>query len=191
MRDLAVISFVSLDGVAQGPVAPDEDTSGGFAQSGWASAHLEEAMELVNAELMETPVSFLFGRKTFEMFAGHWPNSTTAHGMLLNTAQKYVVTTTLDDPGWQNARIITGDVIAELRRIKATDGPRIQAHGSIALIQTLIAQDLVDEFRLLTFPVVLGSGKRLFGAETGPRHLTCVRSGSSPGGVTMGVYRRH
>lgn len=191
MREISVISFISLDGVAQGPVQPDEDTSGGFTQSGWTSDNIEEAMELVNANLMETPVSFLFGRKTFDMFSAHWPNSKTSHGDLLNTAQKYVVSNSLVETSWENSEIISGDPVDALRRLKHEQGPRLQVHGSTKLIQNLIANDLVDEFRLLIFPVVLGAGKRLFGNGTIPARYMLTKSEVSANGVVMGVYKRN
>ena len=190
MREIAVLSFVSLDGVAQGPVQPDEDTSGEFTQSGWAAVYFAEAMELVNTELMETPVSFLFGRKTYEMFIPVWQNSDEAHADLFTRSSKYVVSSSLKTAGWQNSEIIKGDTVAELKRIKEEDGPRLQVHGSTDLIQTLLAHDLVDEFRLLTFPVVLGNGQRLFGDKAVPMNLDLVKSKKTKNGVTMAVYRR-
>lgn len=191
MRNITVISFITLDGVAQGPVQPDEDPSGGFRHSGWAAPFIETAMELVNAELMETPVSFLFGRKTYEMFSAHWPATTgTHHGDLLNRSEKYVVSSSLSKADWQNTKIIKGDVISQLKRIKGECGPRLQIHGSTSLIQTLIAHDLVDEFRLLTFPVVLGTGLRLFDNKSMPASLQLVKSKSTKNGIIMGVYRK-
>lgn len=190
MREIAVLSFISLDGVAQGPVQPDEDTSNGFTQSGWAAEYFADAMELVNAELMETPVSFLFGRKTYEMFAPFWQGSDEAHADLFTRSSKFVVSSSLKTADWQNSEIFDGDTIAKLKRIKAEDGPRLQVHGSIDLIQTLLAHDLVDEIRLLTFPVVVGSGHRLFGDKTMPMSLTLVKSKVIKNGVTMAVYRR-
>ena len=191
MPEISVLTFISLDGVMQGPVQPDEDTSGGFAGSGWSAPYLDEVMTLVNAELMETPVAFLFGRKTYEMFAGHWPNvSGSAHGDLLNSSRKYVVTSTLDRLDWQNSELVGPDAVDGLRRIKEQEGPRIQVHGSSDLIQTLLQHDLVDEFRLFTFPVVLGAGKRLFGEGAVPADLKLTKSQSTANGVVLGIYRR-
>ncbi len=191
MREISVLTFISLDGVMQGPVQPEEDMSGGFRGSGWSAQYLDEVMALVNAELMETPVAFLFGRKTYEMFAGHWPNvSGSAHGDLLNSATKYVVTSTLDRLDWQNSKLVGNDTVEALKRIKQQDGPRLQVHGSSELIQTLVQHDLVDEFRLFTFPVVLGSGKRLFGEGAVPADLKLMRSQATRDGVVLGVYRR-
>lgn len=191
MREIAVLSFITLDGVMQGPVQPDEDASGGFTHSGWSAPYLGEVMDLVNAELMEAPVAFLFGRNTYQMFAGHWPKvHDSSHAILLNTSQKYVVTSTLENADWQNSKLIKGDVVAELRRIKAEDGSRLQVHGSTGLIQTLIEHDLVDEFRLVTFPVILGSGMRLFGEGAMPANLKLVKSQTTANGAVMGIYRR-
>lgn len=191
MREISVLAFVSMDGVAQGPTQPDEDTSGGFVHSGWMANYFEDVMGLVNAELMETPISFLFGRKTYEMFMPHWSNAPQSpHADTLNNAQKYVVTSSLSEAGWANSQLIKGDVIAELRRIKTQDGPRLQVHGSIELFQTLIAHNLVDEFRLLTFPVVVGSGRRLFGDKSKLTEMKHVRSKVSEMGVSMSIYRR-
>ncbi|MEP1931452.1 MAG: dihydrofolate reductase family protein [Roseibium sp.] len=191
MREIAVLSFVTLDGVSQGPVQPDEDTSGGFEHCGWVADYLEGAMELVNANFMEAPVAFLFGRKTYEMFSAHWPTtSKTAHGELLNTSPKYVASSSLTEAKWQNSEIINGDIIEALKRIKSEDGPRLQVHGSTDLIQTLIAHDLVDEFRLLTFPVVLGTGHRLFGTMAFPLNLKLEKSQTSDNGVVLSHYKR-
>lgn len=190
MREISVLSFVSLDGVAQGPVQPDEDTSGGFTQSGWTAGYLEDAMQLVNESLMETPVSFLFGRKTYDMFSAHWPNSKTSHGDLFNKSQKFVVSSSMTNAAWENSEIISGNAVEQLRRLKAEDGPRMQVHGSNALIQTLMANDLVDELRLLTFPVVLGDGQRLFGKGTTASKFKLVTSKTGNNGVVMGIYRR-
>lgn len=189
MREIAVLSFISLDGVTQGPVQPDEDTSGGFKQSGWTSDYIEEAMEIVNRNLMETPASFLFGRKTYEMFAGHWPNSNTPLGDLFNASQKYVVSSSLNKTTWENTQIIKENAVETLKRIKSQNGPRLQVHGSTALIQTLLQHDLVDEFRLLTFPVVLGAGQRLFGEGTMPTSLKLSKLETTANGVVMGIYR--
>ncbi len=191
MREIAVLSFISLDGVAQGPVADEEDTSGGFTHCGWARKYLADVMDYVNSNLMSAPVSFLFGRKTYELFAAHWPEVTdSAHGDLLNHSQKYVATSTLRKAEWQNTEILNGDLIEEIKRIKAGDGSRIQVHGSTSMVQTLIAHDLVDELRLLTFPLILGSGKRLFGDRIKPENFLLTDSHVIQNGVIAGIYRR-
>lgn len=191
MREISVLAFISIDGIAQGPTQPGEDTSCGFAHSGWMANYFVDAMGLVNAELMETPISFLFGRKTYEMFMPHWSSAPQSpHADMLNNAQKYVVTSSLNEAVWASSQLIKGNVVAELMRLKAQDGPRLQVHGSIDLIQTLIAHDLVDEFRLLTFPVVVGSGRRLFGDKSKLVDMRLVRSKVSEMGVSMSVYRQ-
>ena len=190
MRKISVIAFVTLDGVAQGPVQPDEDLSNGFNFSGWASGYMEETMNLVNAELMNAPISFLFGRKTYEMFSAHWPKAKSSHGNLFDESPKYVVSSTLERAEWKKTKIISGDAISELKRLRADEGPRLQVHGSVEFIQTLLVNDLIDEFRLLTFPVVLGCGKRLFGDGTIPMNLKPVDFKTTNNGVVMGIYER-
>ena len=192
MRDLAVITFLTLDGVMQAPVQPDEDLSGGFKHGGWAAKYFEEVMGQVNEEAMATPIDLVLGRKTYELFAGHWPNvgDDNPHAKILNDATKFVVTSTLSKLEWKNSERITGDIAAEVSRLKQQDGPLLQVHGSWQLIQTLLAHDLIDEFRLWTFPLVVGAGKRLFGQKPVATDLTLVNSKATPNGVTMSIYRR-
>jgi len=191
MREISVLTFVSLDGVAQGPTQPGEDPSGGFEHSGWMAEYFDDAMELVNAELMEAPISFLFGRKTYDMFMPHWSSAPKSpHAEMLNKAPKYVVSNSLKEPGWANSRLIKGDVVSELKHILTGEGPRLQVHGSIELVQTLLEHDLINEFRLLTFPVVVGAGRKLFGEPAPPLALKLVKSQMSEKGVLMSVYRR-
>lgn len=191
MRDLAVLTFLTLDGVMQAPVQPDEDTSGGFQRGGWSFKYFEEVMPQVEEEAMSQPFDLLFGRKTYESFAAHWPNVTgSPHADKLNSARKYVATSTLTELAWNNSQPITGDIAAEVARLKAQDGPLLQIHGSWQLIQTLLAHDLVDEYRLWTFPVVIGTGKRLFGEDTVPMDLTLVKTSATSNGVVMTIYRR-
>ena len=175
MRELAILTFVTLDGVMQAPGIPEEDTSGGFTHGGWAAEYWPEVMAQVEKEAMAQPFDLLFGRKTYEIFASHWPNAPeSGHGQKLNAATKYVATSSLRDLEWQNSIPIRGDVAAEVATLKESDGPLLQVHGSSELIQTLLAKNLIDEFRLWTFPIVLGSGKRLFGAGTVPANLRLV-----------------
>lgn len=191
MRELAVLTFMTLDGVVQAPALPEEDTSGGFTHGGWAADYWPEVMEQVEREAMSEPFDLLLGRRTYDLFAGHWPNAPkTPHGEKLNAATKYVVTSNVADLAWQESVPITGDVAAEIARLKEGDGPRLQVHGSSQLIQALLAHDLIDEFRLWTFPVLLGSGKRLFHQGTVPARLRLVKAGTTAKGVTMGIYRR-
>ena len=193
MRELAILTFQTLDGVMQAPSSPDEDRSGGFDLGGWAADYWEEVMQQVMAVAMAEPYDMLFGRTTYELFASHWPNEGTDNPAAgkLNSAKKYVATSSPDNlPPWQNTTPITGDVVAKVSELKAQDGPLIQVHGSGDLIQTLLANDLIDEFRLWTFPVMLGAGKRLFSGGTAPASLNTVKSGTTPNGVVMGIYRR-
>lgn len=191
MRELAILAFQTLDGVMQGPAVAEEDTSGDFEHGGWAAEYWPEVMEQVEQEAMSRPFDLLFGRRTYDLFAGHWPNAPASpHGAKLNRATKYVVTSNPADLSWQPAVPITGDVATEIARIKAADGPLLQLHGSSRLAQALLANDLVDEFRLWTFPLVLGAGKRLFDQGAIPKTLRLVKAGTTPNGVALGIYRR-
>ena len=178
MRELAIITFVTLDGVMQSPSSPDEDPSDGFAGGGWAADYWGEVMEQVRREAMSVPYDMLFGRRTYEIFAAHFPTSSSddPESRMMNEATKYVATNTLTSFNWQNAIAIAGDIAAGVANLKEQDGPLIQVHGSGALIQTLMDEDLIDEFRIWTFPVVAGGGRRLF--ERGARscRLALVKS---------------
>ncbi len=191
MRELAILTFMTLDGVIQAPSMPEEDTSGGFAHGGWAADYWPDVMEQVERVAMAQPFDLLFGRRTYDLFAGHWPNAPESpHGQKLNAATKYVVTSAATGLAWQHSVPVTGDAAAEVAKLKEKDGPLLQVHGSAQLIQTLLANDLIDEFRLWTFPVLVGSGKRLFAEGTVPAHLKLVKADATTSGVTMGVYRR-
>ena len=194
MRELAILSFVTLDGVLQSPTSPEEDSSGGFTGGGWGGPYWEQVMPQVYAEAMSEPYDLLFGRKTYDIFAAHWPNvdpEADPVAARLNGGHKYVVTSSQTHPlPWGPSSRVTGDVVGEITRLKSDDGPLIQVHGSARLIQTLIRHDLIDEYRLWTFPVVVGSGKRLFGDGAVPASLELVRSSSTGNGVLMSSYRR-
>ena len=193
MRELAILSFVTLDGVMQSPTSPEEDPSGGFSAGGWGAPYWEDVMPRVYEEAMSEPYELLFGRKTYDVFASHWPSLGDSDPVAarLNGSRKYVATSSASRPlPWPESTRITGDVAAEVARLKSEDGPLIQVHGSVELIQTLMEHDLIDEYRLWTFPVVVGAGKRLFGGGSAPGDLRLVRSGSTASGVVMSVYRR-
>jgi len=192
MRELAILTFLSLDGVMQGPTSPEEDPSGGFTQGGWAQSCWEGVMEQVGREAMAEPYDMLFGRKTYETFAGHWPDAAQEDpaAQRMNAATKYVASSTLTDPSWQNTTVLTGDVAAEIRKLKQQDGLLLQVHGSGKLIQTLLKHGLIDEFRLWTLPVVVGSGKKLFSEGTIPASLTLTKSEPTGNGAVMSIYRR-
>lgn len=190
MRDLAVLTFVTLDGVMQAPGMPEEDTSGGFTRGGWAANYWPEVMEQVEHEAMSQPFDLLFGRKTYDAFAGYWPNAPkSGHGRKLNDATKYVATSRANGLDWRNSIQVTGDVPAEIAKLKERDGPLLQVHGSWQLIQTLLTHKLIDEFRLWTFPVVVGAGKRLFDESSVPTKLGLKKTSSTSNGVVMSVYR--
>ncbi|MEM8878883.1 MAG: dihydrofolate reductase family protein [Pseudomonadota bacterium] len=192
MRNLAILSFVTLDGVMQSPSSPQEDPSDGFTGGGWAADYWENVMSQVRQEAMSEPYDILFGRKTYEIFASHFPklDDADADARKMNEASKYVATNTLNKLDWQNSVAIRGDILAEVAKLKSQDGPLIQIHGSTTLIQTLLAADLIDEFRLWTFPVVVGSGKRLFGPEAGSHKLKLVKSAPCSNGAMMSIYQR-
>ncbi len=191
MRDLAILTFVTLDGVMQGPSSPEEDPSGGFARGGWAAPYWETVMPQVLAQSMAQPYDVLFGGKTYDLFAGHWPNVDAENPVarIMNTSKKFVVTSRDAPLTWCNATALVGDPATTIPRLKAEEGPLIQVHGSGRLIQSLLAADLIDEFRLWTFPLLVGEGKRLF-AESGPRPLQLTKAATYPDGVTLTVYRR-
>ncbi|MBL4637212.1 MAG: dihydrofolate reductase family protein [Kofleriaceae bacterium] len=192
MREIAILTFQSLDGVMQSPMSPDEDMSNGFTRGGWAAKYYDEVMQQVRAEAMNQPYDFLFGRKTYDIFASHFSDSKeeTPGSQKMNQAKKYCVTTSMSsDLSWDNSIRITGDVVDKISRLKEEDGPLLQVHGSAKLIQTLIANNLVDEFRLWTFPVILGNGKRVFGEGSIPNTLSLIKNRSTGNGVMMGIYR--
>jgi dihydrofolate reductase len=190
MRKLVASTFVSLDGVMQAPGGPDEDTSGSFTLGGWSFNYWDEVMDGVMAEAMARPYDLLLGRKTYEIFAAHWPHAGEAPAAAsLNAAHKYVASWSLAEPTWGPATLIR-DVPGEVAELKAGHGPEIQIHGSSDLIQTLLEHDLIDEFRVWTFPVVLGGGKRLFGDGAMPGNLKLVASTLSTTGVFIATYER-
>lgn len=148
-------------------------------------------MEQVGIEAMSQPYDLLLGRKTYEAFAAHWANAEESPpANMLNNATKYVVTKTLDNLDWQHSIPITGDIAVEVAKLKEQDGHLLQVHGSWQLNQLLLANDLVDEFRLWTFPVTVGSGKRLFADGVAPNNLKLVKTEITSNGVVMGIYRR-
>jgi dihydrofolate reductase len=191
MRRLVVQTFLSLDGVMQAPGGPDEDPTGGFAHGGWTVNYGDDVTDRVMGEAMAAAFDLLLGRKTYEIFAAHWPYSKEEpFAARLNEATKYVVSSTLRTLDWQNTRVVTGDIAAGVSRIKDEPGPELQAYGSGQLVRTLLeTRGLVDELRLLIFPLVLGKGKRLFGERSALAGWELVRSTSSTTGVLMATYR--
>jgi dihydrofolate reductase len=188
MRRLAVNTFMSLDGVMQAPGGPEEDPTGGFTHGGWGANYFDEEMMERVAE--SGPYELLLGRGTYEIFAAHWPYDEGPIADQLNSTRKYVASTTLEQVEWSNSTLIAGDVAEYVARLKREDGPEIQVHGSPGLIQTLLEHDLIDEFRVWIFPLVLGTGKRLFGVGAIPAGLKLVDSKVSKTGVTINTYER-
>jgi dihydrofolate reductase len=189
MRKITVLSFVTLDSVMQGPGGPEEDTSGNFTHGGWTVPYFDEFLGDVMTEQMSQPFDLLLGRKTFEIFASYWPHH-EEEGAEINRATKYVASNTLTAHAWEKSVFLSGDVADAIKQLKGGDGPDLQVHGSGELIQTLLAHDLVDEFWLKIFPVVLGTGKRLFGNGTIPAAYTLVDSKTSPSGVIIATLKR-
>jgi dihydrofolate reductase len=187
MRKVIVLSFISLDGVMQGPGGPTEDTSGNFTHGGWTVPYFDDFLGQVMFEQMDNrPFDLLLGRKTFEIFASYWPQQESP----INTATKYVASNTLTKHDWDKSVFLSGDVPGEIKKLKQQDGPELQVHGSGNLIETLLAHDLVDEFWLKIFPVTIGSGKRLFAKGTLPGAYTLVETKPSPTGVIIATYKR-
>ena len=188
MRTLVVNTFMSLDGVMQAPGGPEEDPTGGFDYGGWAANYFDDEMMQRMAE--SGPYELLLGRGTYEIFAAHWPFDEGPIADHLNGTRKHVASTTLKEVDWNNSTLIAGDVGDYVRALKDEDGPEIQVHGSPGLIQTLLRHDLVDEYRLWIFPLVLGSGKRIFGEGAVPAALRLVDSATTKTGVTVHIYAR-
>jgi dihydrofolate reductase len=191
-RKLVVTTFLTLDGVMQAPGGPEEDPSDGFSLGGWSVTQWDDVMVEHMGEGMWGSKEFglVLGRKTYEIFAAHWPHSDEPGAELLNSASKYVASKTLDSVDWANSKLLEGDVPNAIARLKEEDGPELQVHGSANLIQTLLKHDLVDEFRLMIFPVVVGKGKRLFGEGTTPGGLKQTDSKTSTTGVVIATYER-
>jgi dihydrofolate reductase len=189
---LTVTTFLSVDGVYQGPGGPDEDRRGGFDRGGWLVPHFDEATGQFMDEVFREVDAFLLGRRTYEIFAASWPNATDPNDRVaksLNTLPKYVASTTLEDPQWANSTVLKGDLASAVQELKERDGRELQVHGSGKLVQFLLANDLVDRLNLLVFPVIVGAGRRLFpdrGIATG---LALEESRTTPSGVAISVYR--
>ncbi|MFL6412404.1 MAG: dihydrofolate reductase family protein [Nitrososphaeraceae archaeon] len=193
MRKLIVLSFIALDNVMQAPGGPEEDPTGGFEHEGWVAGYFDDFLLNVMIKQTSKPFDLLLGRKTYEIFAAHWPYvdaDQDPFAAKLNNAKKYVASKTLTKLDWNNSELINGDVPEGIKRIKEQDGPEIQVHGSSNLVQTLLKHDLVDELWLKIFPVTLGPGKRLFAEGTIPAGFKLLESGISPSGVIIANYER-
>jgi dihydrofolate reductase len=189
MRKLIVSTFLTLDGVMQAPGGPGEDDSGGFALGGWSVNYWDEQMAQIMGEAMSTPFDLVLGRKTYDIFAAYWPRATDEAGAKpLNDATKYVASRSHATLEWGPSVLIEGDAAEGIAAVKRGDGPELQVHGSGNLIQTLMRHSLVDQYRLWVFPLVIGSGKRLFSDGTIPSGLKLVDSKVSTTGVVIGAY---
>lgn len=193
MRTLVAGTFLTLDGVMQAPGGPNEDPEGGFRHGGWLVPFFDEKLGELMTEWTKRAGAFLLGRRTYEIFANSWPNATDPEDEIaraLNTRPKFVASRTLETLDWSHSTLLEGDVAEAVARLKEEPGDEIQVHGSGDLLQTLLRHDLVDTLRLWHFPVVLGSGKRLFGEGTIPRSFRLVGTERTTTGATLGVYDR-
>ena len=191
MRKIVVLTFVTLDGIMQAPGGPEEDTSGDFPFGGWSVGYWDDVLEKEMGEQMGHRFDMLLGRKTYDIFAGAWPQLDPQS--VINQYKKYVVTHNpipAETEIWKNSSRVEGDVVEGIKKLKEEDGPEIQVHGSSDLIQTLLKNDLVDELWLKIYPVALGKGKRLFGDGTMPAGFELVESKVSPSGVLLAKFRR-
>ncbi|HEX2195501.1 MAG TPA: dihydrofolate reductase family protein [Actinomycetota bacterium] len=188
MRKLIVNTFLTLDGVMQAPGGPEEDRSGGFEHGGWSVNFWDERMGEVADSIFGKPFDLVLGRRTYEIFAAHWPHATEDIAKPMNDATKHVASRTLTSVEWQNSELIEGDVVEAVRTLKQADGPELQVHGSANLLQTLIGADVIDEYHVWTFPVVVGGGKRLFAEGAVPGALELVDSVTSSTGVVISTY---
>ena len=192
MRKLIVLTFMTLDGVMQAPGGPGEDESGGFKYGGWSVGYWDDELGRAMSEQMSRPFDLLLGRRTYDIFAAHWPRvpADDPAGQVINRATKYVVTHRPVTTDWKTTVPITGDVVARIAALKQENGPELQVHGSSDLIQTLLKNDLIDELWLKIYPVTVGSGKRLFGEGTVPAGFAVTGGTVSPSGVLIASYRR-
>lgn len=174
----------------QAPGGPEEDPSSNFKYGGWTAPYFDEASGQVMAKQMGQPFDLLLGRKTYEIFAGYWPQHDNEVGKPLNGATKYVASNTDVDTSWEKTVKLSGDVVSALRELKASDGPMLQVHGSGNFIQTLLQNDLVDELWLKIFPVTLGNGKKLFAEGTIPAAFKLAESSVTPSGIIIANYER-
>jgi dihydrofolate reductase len=192
MRRIIVATFVSLDGIMQAPGGPAEDPTGGFPFGGWTAPHFDEALGASLGEIFGRPFDLLLGRKTYDIFAAHWPYVSDPNDPIagtFNRVTKYVASRSRPALKWQNSQLLGQDVAASLRTIKQGEGPDLLVQGSSELLQTLWKHGLVDEFSVLIFPLLLGKGKRLFGDGATPAGLKLVKSQAFPTGVIVANYR--
>ncbi|MFF3756871.1 dihydrofolate reductase family protein [Streptomyces sp. NPDC002185] len=193
MATLSLTQFLTLDGVMQAPGGPDEDTSGGFEHGGWSVPFGDEDFGRRITEIFERPTAFLLGRRTYDIFAGYWPKRTDPTDPVaskLNGLPKYVATTTLDSADWAGTTLLKGDVAGEVAALKERLDGEIQMHGSAGLARTLLDHDLIDTIHLHVFPVVLGTGRRLFTDGVRPTAFRLTDARTSGTGVALHTYER-
>ena len=190
MRKIIAATFVSLDGVMQAPGGPEEDPVGGFKFGGWTFHYFDEVGGAAMDELFSKPFALLLGRRTYDIFNAYWPYQKDPIADAFNPATKYVATHRPDTLTWQNTQWLGEDIVAALRRLKQQDGPDLLIQGSANLIQTLLANGLIDEIRLMIFPLLLGKGKRLFGDGAMPAAFKLVKSQTSSTGIIIATYER-
>lgn len=192
MRKLGVVEFITLDGVMQSFGGPDEDREDGFEHGGWGGPYMDEAMFKTTGSSLRTSTVYLLGRKTYEAMAAHWPHAPKDDPMAanLNSARKYVVTRTLEHLEWANSQVLEGDIATAVKQLKASGDGNIVVLGSGKLVEALHAADLVDEYHLFLFPLLLGEGKRLFRDFPAPKRLRLVRCAPTSTGVLMLDYER-
>jgi dihydrofolate reductase len=188
---LTLTTFITLDGVMQAPGGPDEDRSGGFEQGGWLVPYADEDMGAFMDGVFAHADAFLLGRKTYDIFVQHWPRVTDQDDPVasaLNRLPKYVVSSTLEDPSWSGTTVVRGDLAERVAELKAAPGRELQVHGSGALARSLLRLGVVDILRVLTFPVVLGAGRRLFDEGSQPTALRLVESRTTGAGTVIATY---
>lgn len=190
MRTLRTATFVSLDGVIQAPGGPEEDPAGGFRFGGWVFPHWDEDLGRLMDRAMGENYDLLLGRRTYEIFAGYWPHQDDDIARVFNAVNKYVVASPGTPTPWANSRLLEGDVVEAVRALKQTEGRDLLIQGSSEVIHALLAADLIDQLTLLTFPVVLGEGKRLFDSGSRPRGWTPLGAEVTGKGVVVAAYRR-
>ena len=202
MRKIIVKAFTSLDGVMQAPGGPEEDPSGGFEHGGWLPAFWDDEIGVAIDSIFAEPFDLLLGRRTYDIFAAHWPHvqqdasaedfdaSSADVSRAFNRATKYVATHRPESLGWQNSQALGADPVARLRDLKKSEGPNLLTQGSSEVLRMLFENDLVDELRLFVFPIILGKGKRVFTSGAAPATLKLAASKVSPSGVFIATYDR-
>jgi dihydrofolate reductase len=188
MRKIIISTFLTMDGVLQAPGGPDEDPSNGFKWGGWQFPYWDDPMNNSPEKIMSSTFDLLLGRRTYEIFAAHWPYQNDAISEIFNRINKYVVATTPIDLSWKNSVLINTDVVNELKKLKEQDGPDLLVWGSSRLAQTLLSSHLVDELHTWTYPITLGTGKKLFEEGTSAQQWKINASEVSPKGV---IYASH